>query len=84
MPPKKIRCTYKECREAAQRIVGDCGFCNGHYCGKHRLLEDHKCDGLEDVSSPDSPLSSGGDLKGVKWWLVGLDEELLADILNTV
>lgn len=48
MPPKKIRCTYKECREAAQRIVGDCGFCNGHYCGKHRLLEDHKCDGLED------------------------------------
>lgn len=50
MPPKKIRCTYKDCREGAQRIIGDCGFCNGHYCGKHRLLEDHKCDGLEDVS----------------------------------
>lgn len=48
MPPKKIRCTYKDCREGAQRIIGDCGFCNGHYCGKHRLLEDHKCDGLED------------------------------------
>ncbi|KAH8817301.1 putative polyubiquitin [Xylogone sp. PMI_703] len=48
MPPKKIRCSYKDCREGAQRIIGDCGFCNGHFCGKHRLLEDHKCDGLED------------------------------------
>ncbi|KAF2007979.1 AN1-type zinc finger protein-like protein [Amniculicola lignicola CBS 123094] len=48
MPPKKIRCSFKQCRDAAQRIVGDCGFCDGHYCGKHRLLEDHKCEGLED------------------------------------
>jgi len=63
MPPKKIRCTYKDCKEGAQRIIGDCGFCNGHYCGKHRLLEDHKCDGLEDVSYP-------------SWWLVGLDLDL--------
>lgn len=50
MPAKKLRCNAKECREAAQRIVGDCTFCNGHFCGKHRLLEDHKCSGLEDVS----------------------------------
>ncbi|ORY09746.1 hypothetical protein BCR34DRAFT_486754 [Clohesyomyces aquaticus] len=48
MPPKKIRCSFKDCRDAAQRIVGDCGFCSGHFCGKHRLLEDHKCEGLED------------------------------------
>jgi len=48
MPPKKVRCTYKDCKEGAQRIIGDCGFCNGHHCGKHRLLEDHKCAGLED------------------------------------
>ena len=68
MPPKKIKCTYKDCKEGAQRIIGDCGFCNGHYCGKHRLLEDHKCDGLEDVSCPD--LSSSRE---VQWWLVGLD-----------
>lgn len=47
MPPKKIRCTHKDCKEPAQRIVGDCSFCNGHYCGKHRMLEDHKCTGLE-------------------------------------
>ena len=50
MPPKRIRCTASECREPAQRIVGDCSFCEGHFCGKHRLLEDHKCTGLEDVS----------------------------------
>ncbi|KAF2758210.1 ubiquitin-like protein [Pseudovirgaria hyperparasitica] len=46
--PKKIRCSFKECKDAAQRIVGDCGFCSGHFCGRHRLLEDHKCSGLED------------------------------------
>lgn len=55
MPPKKIRCTAHDCKETAQRIVGDCGFCNGHFCGKHRLLEDHKCTGLEDVSRPPYP-----------------------------
>ncbi|KAF2278263.1 uncharacterized protein EI97DRAFT_249190 [Westerdykella ornata] len=48
MPPKKIRCSFKTCKDAAQRIVGDCGFCQGHFCGKHRLLEEHKCEGLED------------------------------------
>ncbi|MCJ1339240.1 hypothetical protein MMC09_004529 [Bachmanniomyces sp. S44760] len=48
MPPKKIRCTHKDCKDSAQRIIGDCGFCAGHFCGKHRMLEDHKCSGLED------------------------------------
>ncbi len=76
MPPKKIRCTYKDCREGAQRIIGDCGFCQGHFCGKHRLLEDHKCDGLEDVSSSFSSNET-------QWWLVGLDlDELLANVCS--
>lgn len=79
MPPKKIRCTFKECREGAQRIIGDCGFCNGHYCGKHRLLEDHKCDGLEDVSAIPKSLPASKRSEP-SWWLVGLDtEDLLAD-----
>ncbi|KAI9861801.1 MAG: hypothetical protein M1824_001912 [Vezdaea acicularis] len=47
-PPKKPRCGAKDCSALAQRIVGDCGFCGGHYCAKHRLLEDHRCAGLED------------------------------------
>lgn len=46
--PKKIRCNFKDCKDAAQRIVGDCGFCQGHFCGKHRMLESHACPGLED------------------------------------
>ncbi|KAK5114710.1 hypothetical protein LTR62_002284 [Meristemomyces frigidus] len=45
--PKKIRCAFKDCKDAAQRIVGDCGFCQGHFCGKHRMLESHNCSGLE-------------------------------------
>lgn len=48
MPPKKIRCSFKDCKDKAQPIVGDCGFCSGHHCSKHRMLEDHKCEGLED------------------------------------
>jgi hypothetical protein len=75
MPPKKVRCTYKDCKEGAQRIIGDCGFCNGHFCGKHRLLEDHKCDGLEDVGHP---LSS--QEREPQVWLVGLGDELTANI----
>ena len=92
MPAKKIRCTHKDCKEAAQRIIGDCGFCSGHFCGKHRLLEDHKCTGLEDVSpsslstscgSPSSALSDAEFERTTtepQWWLIGLDE-LLADML---
>ncbi|KAF7597566.1 hypothetical protein BBP40_000044 [Aspergillus hancockii] len=48
MPIRKPRCNFKECRELAQRIVGDCSFCSGHYCSKHRMLEAHACTGLED------------------------------------
>jgi len=46
--PKKKKCTFKDCTSLPQKIVGDCSFCDGHFCGKHRLLEDHKCTGLED------------------------------------
>jgi hypothetical protein len=69
---KKIRCSFEGCKTPAQRIVGDCGFCQGHFCSNHRLLEDHKCQNLEDVSwLPASP----------QWWLVGLAEVLPEDML---
>lgn len=78
MPPKKIRCGATDsgvrCSEGVSRIVGECGFCGGCFCGKHRLLEDHKCKGLEDVSvhpafvgfaSPvGTPLTEGGNTPG--------------------
>lgn len=74
---KKIRCSFEECKLPAQRIVGDCTFCDGHFCSNHRLLEDHKCQNLEDVSAC-YPAPS-------QWWLVGLagvlPEDVLADLL---
>ncbi|KAI1764117.1 hypothetical protein GGR53DRAFT_466675 [Hypoxylon sp. FL1150] len=80
MAPQKPRCTFKECRSAAQRIVGDCGFCEGHFCAKHRLLEDHKCTGLEDVSTnPTASPPSETDDGATQWWLVGLGEYLSGD-----
>lgn len=79
MAPNKPRCTFKECKGAAQRIVGDCGFCDGHYCAKHRLLEDHKCTGLEDVSNAldldTYPTATATATETTtQWWLVGLAE----------
>jgi hypothetical protein len=81
MAPKKIRCSFKECKDAAQRIVGDCGFCEGHFCAKHRLLEDHKCTGLEDVSS--LVYDSVAEPKhSDSWWMVGV-AEVLGDLLGS-
>lgn len=85
MAPKKNRCNFKECPSAAQRIVGDCGFCQGHFCSKHRLLEDHKCEGLEDVSnildgtsasSPSPSSEASSSPPAPQWWLVGLGDAL--------
>ncbi|KAJ4412884.1 hypothetical protein N0V82_008684 [Gnomoniopsis sp. IMI 355080] len=65
MPPKKLRCNMTECKAEAQRIVGDCGFCKGHFCGKHRLLEDHKCSGLDDCKK-ESHERNAAKLEGEK------------------
>ncbi len=84
---KKLRCSFEDCKCVAQRIVGDCTFCQGHFCSNHRLLEDHKCQNLEDVSSCESAYDDGGD-EQPEWWLVGLSgvlpAELLADLVSTV
>lgn len=44
---KKNRCTFASCSAAPLRMVGDCGQCNGKFCAKHRLLEDHACSMLQ-------------------------------------
>ncbi|KAK5944030.1 hypothetical protein PMZ80_003311 [Knufia obscura] len=49
----KPRCTKEGCKAAAQPIVGDCGFCQKRFCGKHRMLESHNCSGLEDARQAD-------------------------------
>ena len=49
----KPRCTKEGCKAPAQPIVGDCGFCQKRFCGKHRMLESHNCSGLEDARRAD-------------------------------
>lgn len=49
----KPRCSKDGCKTPAQPIVGDCGFCQKRFCGKHRMLESHNCEGLEDARRAD-------------------------------
>lgn len=49
----KPRCTKAGCKALAPPIVGDCGFCQKRFCGKHRMLESHNCEGLEDARQAD-------------------------------
>lgn len=43
----KKKCSFKSCNSLPLRMVGDCHHCNGKFCAKHRLLEDHYCSGLQ-------------------------------------
>ncbi|KAJ2897214.1 hypothetical protein MKZ38_004861 [Zalerion maritima] len=81
MAPKKPRCQLNEktedaCRSPAQLMLGPCDFCKHLYCSKHRLLEDHKCPGLEDVcdslSSSTSSPNPRQNPEEIEWWKVGL------------
>ncbi|ABN66619.2 predicted protein [Scheffersomyces stipitis CBS 6054] len=44
---KKTKCSFKSCTSAPLRMVGACSHCSGKFCAKHRLLEDHRCQGLQ-------------------------------------
>lgn len=44
---KKNKCSFQSCSGTALRMVGDCSHCGGKFCAKHRLLEDHYCQGLQ-------------------------------------
>jgi len=37
----------EQCTKKAAVVVGDCKFCQQHFCVKHRLPEMHSCTGLE-------------------------------------
>lgn len=43
---KKNLCFHGKCTNLASNFIGDCKFCNGHFCSKHRLMENHDCKGL--------------------------------------
>ncbi|CAL9734668.1 AN1-type zinc finger protein Tmc1p [Monosporozyma servazzii] len=44
---KKNICLYADCTKPNAKFVGDCNFCNGHFCSNHRLMESHNCVGLD-------------------------------------
>jgi hypothetical protein len=44
---KSKKCSFLNCTSAPLRMVGDCQFCQGKFCSKHRLLESHNCSGLK-------------------------------------
>ncbi|KAH3671044.1 hypothetical protein OGAPHI_000755 [Ogataea philodendri] len=44
---KSNKCSFETCHSAPLRMVGDCSFCQGKFCSKHRLLESHNCKGLQ-------------------------------------
>ena len=44
---KKNKCSFKTCNSAHLRMVGTCTHCQGKFCAKHRLLEDHLCTNLQ-------------------------------------
>ncbi|KPI43665.1 AN1-type zinc finger protein TMC1 [Cyphellophora attinorum] len=50
---RKPRCSKDGCNAPAQPIVGDCGYCAKRFCGKHRMLESHTCEGLADARQAD-------------------------------
>ena len=44
---KSKKCFFDHCTSNQLRMVGDCQFCQGKFCSKHRLLENHNCSGLK-------------------------------------
>lgn len=43
---KKVKCSFQNCNSPPLRMVGTCQSCSGKFCAKHRLFEDHRCEGL--------------------------------------
>ena len=49
---KKIpRCNLNCCNKVQSIIIGQCKWCNLHYCNEHRLPESHICNGLNDCKN---------------------------------
>ncbi len=43
MHAQKGRCVTPGCGERVARVVGECRYCGGGFCGRHRLPEAHAC-----------------------------------------
>ncbi|AGO11974.1 AaceriAGR296Wp [[Ashbya] aceris (nom. inval.)] len=43
---KRERCQFGKCVSSALKFIGECQFCDGQFCSRHRLMENHTCRGL--------------------------------------
>lgn len=44
---RRKRCSFHGCTSLPLRGVGDCQRCEGRFCSRHRLMEQHQCRGLQ-------------------------------------
>jgi len=44
---KKTKCAIDGCTDRVATIIGDCNYCQGKFCGAHRLPELHACSGMQ-------------------------------------
>jgi membrane associated rhomboid family serine protease len=54
-------CNYKDCKESINYLPFKCKYCGRTFCTKHRLPENHDCDGIKGSKEsplPISPISS--------------------------
>ena len=42
-----MRCNFPQCKRRASLIIGDCKYCQLHFCNEHRLPESHSCQGMD-------------------------------------
>ncbi len=47
-----VGCSYKECKESISYLPFKCKYCGRTFCTKHRLPENHDCDGIKGSKEP--------------------------------
>ena len=55
-PAKKAPnvCNYSDCKDRYVKIIGDCRWCSGKFCSRHRQTELHACANLESCKQASS------------------------------
>ena len=46
-PKKPFHCAWDSCLERYAKVIGDCVYCKGKYCARHRLPESHHCQNIQ-------------------------------------
>ena len=44
---KPFHCAWGDCLDRHVKIIGECVYCSGKYCARHRLPESHMCQNMQ-------------------------------------